>query len=98
MIPKPPALLTAEASWALAPYAGAVGARVARAKRQGDREGLRALGVQLARGAHDVVAGGWLVAQPAVTSNTVRTKTLRRDLIDMGSELLWRYRCTALPS
>lgn len=58
--------------WALAPYAGPVGARVSHAKREGDREALRSLGRVLAHRAHDLVAGSWFHAVVPVPSPWTR--------------------------
>jgi predicted amidophosphoribosyltransferase len=65
-----------EEAWALAPYAGPLGATVARAKREGDREVLRALAELLAHRAHDLVAGGWFAA--VVPAPSPWTRRLRR--------------------
>ncbi len=67
-----PAVGEVEAAWALAPYAGPVGALVSRAKREGDREVLLSAGELLGQRAHDLVAGGWFAAVVAAPSPWTR--------------------------
>ncbi len=65
-----------EEAWALAPYAGPVGARIAHGKAEGDREALLAAGRILAERCHDLVAGDWFAA--VVPAPSPWTRRVRR--------------------